>query len=55
MPGVKGGAYLSNNGPPATLALGVAPVVSCARRVGRRPPRPRLPKRAYRAGRGPFP
>jgi len=55
MPRVKGKWYLSNSSPPATLALGTAPVVSCARRVGRHPPRPSLAKRAYRAGRGPFP
>lgn len=47
--------YLSNSSPPATLALGTAPVISCARRVGSHPPRPCLAKRAYRTGRGPFP
>ena len=54
-PGVKTARHLLNSSLLATLGLGAAPVFTCARRVEHRSPRPRLARRAYRAGRGPFP
>jgi hypothetical protein len=54
-PGVKTVRYLLNGSPRAALGLGDSPVVVSAQRVGRRPPRPCLARRAYRTRPGPFP
>ena len=52
---MKTARHLLNSSLLATLGLGAAPVFTCARRVEHRSPRPRLARRAYRTGRGPFP
>ena len=52
---MKSARHLLNSGLLATLGLGVVPIITCAWRVGQRSPRPRLARRAYRTGRGPFP
>ena len=52
---MKTARYLLNGGLLATLGLGAVPVITHARRVGQRSPRPCLAKRAYWTGQGPFP
>ncbi len=47
--------YLLNGGLLAALGLGAVPVITCARRVGQRSPRPCLARRAYWTGQSPFP
>jgi hypothetical protein len=47
--------YLLNSSLRAALGLGDSPVIMSAQRVGRRPPRLCLARRAYWTGQGPFP